>query len=339
MGTIADKLNKLISTKSKIKYAIVSKGQSISDSDTFDSYANKILAIQTGVDTNDATATADDIVIHKTAYAKGNKITGNISYTDQYTGVALSIIDDPSDSTFFKLAWNLPNKLLFYANSVIGTRIKKSQFGTAIASDVASSKSFTGYAGVKITGTLPQTLANVEYKIDANVIGNIVLDSTYVGYVDCIIPSDRIFRKNSKIVIQIPESKLSMFGDATTSDVASGKIFTGAGGFYASGTASIGSSVEQISVTIRNNSSSALRVRYTNGNSDDFYDISIGKTSTKNDFAINSIAIITPLNGDIKIDSTDSNNVNAAYISSSGYSDMLAFYFYGDNASIIVNNL
>lgn len=263
MGTIADKLNKLISTKSKIKSAIVSKGQSISDSDTFDSYANKILAIQTGVDTNDATATADDIVIHKTAYAKGNKITG----------------------------------------------------------------------------TLPQTLANVEYKIDANVIGNIVLDSTYVGYVDCIIPSDRIFRKNSKIVIQIPESKLSMFGDATTSDVASGKIFTGAGGFYTSGTASIGSSVEQISVTIRNNSSSALRVRYTNGNSDDFYDISIGKTSTKNDFAINSIAIITPLNGDIKIDSTDSNNVNAAYISSSGYSDMLAFYFYGDNASIIVNNL
>lgn len=45
MGTTADKLNKLLDTKAAIKAAIKGKGQSVSDSDTFASYANKIAAI------------------------------------------------------------------------------------------------------------------------------------------------------------------------------------------------------------------------------------------------------------------------------------------------------
>lgn len=154
MGTIADKLNKLISTKSKIKSAIVSKGQSVSDSDTFDSYASKILAIQTGIDTSDATATADDILLNKTAYAKGNKITGNISYTDMYIGVASSIVEDTSNSSFYKAFWTLSNKLLFEKNSEIGTRIPKSQFGDAYPSEVVKGKTFTSNNGLKAVGTL-----------------------------------------------------------------------------------------------------------------------------------------------------------------------------------------
>lgn len=46
MGTVADKLNKLITTKNNIKNAIVSKGVTINDSDTFSSYAEKISQIQ-----------------------------------------------------------------------------------------------------------------------------------------------------------------------------------------------------------------------------------------------------------------------------------------------------
>ena len=48
MGTITDKLNKLAETKSAIKTAIVNKGVSISDSDTFASYASKIASIEGG---------------------------------------------------------------------------------------------------------------------------------------------------------------------------------------------------------------------------------------------------------------------------------------------------
>ena len=48
MGTIADKLNKILSTKEAIKQAIISKGVSVSDTDTFADYANKIESITTG---------------------------------------------------------------------------------------------------------------------------------------------------------------------------------------------------------------------------------------------------------------------------------------------------
>lgn len=48
MGTVVDKLNKILSIKETIKQAIISKGVSISDTDTFASYADKIEAIITG---------------------------------------------------------------------------------------------------------------------------------------------------------------------------------------------------------------------------------------------------------------------------------------------------
>lgn len=54
MGTITDKLNKLAETKSAIKTAIVNKGVSISDSDTFASYADKIGSIEGGSSLPDA---------------------------------------------------------------------------------------------------------------------------------------------------------------------------------------------------------------------------------------------------------------------------------------------
>jgi hypothetical protein len=48
MSTITDKLTYLQDTKTAIKNAIVNKGVSVSDSDTFRSYANKISSITTG---------------------------------------------------------------------------------------------------------------------------------------------------------------------------------------------------------------------------------------------------------------------------------------------------
>lgn len=79
MGTITEKLKKLADTKAAIKAAIIAKGQSIADSDTFASYADKISAIETGTDTSDANITAADIRSGKVGYGADGKVTGTMA--------------------------------------------------------------------------------------------------------------------------------------------------------------------------------------------------------------------------------------------------------------------
>lgn len=82
MGTLNEKLEYLKETKSQIKEAIISKGQPVSSSDTFRSYASKIAAIENGdvitaTNTTGSAVSADDKVW----------IEPNISYSENFTGV------------------------------------------------------------------------------------------------------------------------------------------------------------------------------------------------------------------------------------------------------------
>lgn len=49
MATIQENLDLLKQTKARIKQAIINKGQSVGDTDTFETYPTKIEAIQTSV--------------------------------------------------------------------------------------------------------------------------------------------------------------------------------------------------------------------------------------------------------------------------------------------------
>lgn len=71
--------------KKKVADAITEKGVTTATDSTFDTLAGNIALLQTTAETNDATATADDILWGKTAYSKGVKIEGNIETKDAET--------------------------------------------------------------------------------------------------------------------------------------------------------------------------------------------------------------------------------------------------------------
>lgn len=114
MSNLTAKLSYLLNTKTAIRNAITSKGQTISDSDTFRSYASKISAIETGSDI----LTESDVVYIDTSLntviRTGNPVKQICSFLIQFY--------ESSTSSNWVLTYNAKNnRAVFLSGSGSGT--------------------------------------------------------------------------------------------------------------------------------------------------------------------------------------------------------------------------
>lgn len=118
-----------------------------------ENFPTAIAGIPTGgTDTSDATATASDISLNKTAYVNGEKITGEV---DSLPSIYISTTNPSAKETSGVVCMNesFSARTMIEPGGMIEFQAPYSDFGDATAADVAAGKTFTSAAGFQAVGT------------------------------------------------------------------------------------------------------------------------------------------------------------------------------------------
>ena len=211
-----------------------------------------------GSDTQDATATPNDIAAGVTAYAKGQRIEGVIPVTNKMMKTASSL---RPVANFVQVQAQNTEKTIYTADANMAILAPLNEFGDATAQDVVKGKKFTSKSGFLVEGIADEiggidttdataSAENIERGVTAYVNGEKVegnlpvydlslLNSAETSgsddYISLtgIVPRKAIYNKEAAITISAP---LSDLGNAEAEHVAKGKTFTSAAGMKVIGT-------------------------------------------------------------------------------------------------------
>lgn len=199
-----------------------------------------------GIDTSDANAASNVILEGYQAYVDGVLVVGTLPFTQNgksriYYDGGVSVSASERDSAYVRFTndFGVNPQRAFLTGSKCHIDAPLSEFGDATASDVRSGKIFTSAAGFKVEGGL-QKYSGVGADGTATFnesSGKLEVKYTYKG------PA---ILENAVITLR---AKGENFGDATASDVASGKTFTSANGLLLTGTGNIEGSTEENTTT------------------------------------------------------------------------------------------
>ena len=173
-----------------------------------------------GLNTSDATATAGEILKGKTAYVKGEKVTGTIEYYPNGSNTSYGYMTDGAENVsvatiqskkFLNIkSSTIVNPVAFLADSKVSCGTLLSNLGDAAASDVAEGKTFTSSAGLKVTGTAKASTPTLQSKTATPSTSQQIItpDSGYDGLSSVTVEGD------ANLVPGNIKSGVSIFGVA-----------------------------------------------------------------------------------------------------------------------------